>query len=186
MVEHEHIAAELEFHKSATESMDLEPAESAELAEPADSAEAAESVESTEPASASPAECNDSFIDPASRRLTMPQRRSNIEARIDLFQSHAFWKVELLLKSFDEGFKQVYFDRIDSAGVLSDEYDNGIFNVAYCLHDHGRDEVWISWSDELDRRGHRDEELVALARQIAHLLGGGTNLRLLEPVLTTE
>lgn len=103
-----------------------------------------------------------------------------IEARIELYHSHAFLKVEALLKSFGEGFNHAEFDRLDGNDLLTDEYDNGRFHVTYCLHEHGRDELRVRWSQQLENAKRNDNELLGLARQLAHLLGGGTNLRLLD------
>ncbi|MCU0494315.1 MAG: hypothetical protein MUD01_22230 [Chloroflexaceae bacterium] len=109
-----------------------------------------------------------------------PDRLEGVEARIDLHHSHAFMKVSAILTSFNEGFIHAEFDRLEGIDILTDEYENARFHVTYCLHEQGRDEVRVRWMPQVPQQDRDDNELLALARQIAHLLGGGTNLRLLD------
>lgn len=107
-------------------------------------------------------------------------RQTRTEACVDLFHNHALDRMTALLQSFNEGFVHVSFDRQITETILIDEYDNQLFHVEYHLRDDDRDQVRIRWSDCLGSRDRNDAELLALARQIADLLGGGTNLRLRE------
>lgn len=115
---------------------------------------------------------------PEERRKHMPPLPGGIEARVELFHSHAFTCIAAVLQSFDEGFSHTYFDRIVDTALLSEEFANDTFRVAYCLNETGRDEVRVAWNQQVSATNHGDAELLALARQVAHLLGGGTNLRL--------
>ncbi len=122
--------------------------------------------------------------EPAAPRFAEPYPQEGIEARIDLFESHAFMKVAAVLQSFNEGFTHVYFDRVSGNTILSDEYENAKFHITYCLCEAQRDQLWVRWVQRNTRHG--DAELLALARQIAHLLGGGTNLRLVDIAATQK
>ncbi len=102
------------------------------------------------------------------------------EACVELYHSHALDRVAALLQSFNEGFTHVMFDRIQSETILSDEYASTAFHVEYRLCEQQRDQLRISWADQAADHRHSDAELLALARQIADQLGGGTNLRLIE------
>jgi len=101
------------------------------------------------------------------------------EARIELFHSHAFTYVSGILQSFGEEFHHVSFDGVEDGELLSDEYENSRFHVTYCLREQGRDELRVRYG-LISGSKHSDAELLALARQLAHLLGGGTNLRLVD------
>jgi hypothetical protein len=101
------------------------------------------------------------------------------EARIELFHSHAFTYVSGILQSFGEEFHHVSFDGLEDGEMLSDEYENNRFHVTYCLREQRRDELRVRYGT-ISGSQHGDAELLALARQLAHLLGGGTNLRLVD------
>lgn len=101
------------------------------------------------------------------------------EACIELFHSHAFTYVSGILQSFGEEFHHVSFDGLEDAEMLSDEYENSRFHVTYCLREQRRDELRVRYGP-ISGSKHSDAELLALARQLAHLLGGGTNLRLVD------
>jgi hypothetical protein len=111
-------------------------------------------------------------------RRRIPYVSEGVEARVELYQSHALTQVETLLRSFDEGFIHVFFDRDDGEDVLCDEYENADFHVTYRMREHKRDELRVRWVGKKSSRVHCDAELLALARQLAYMLGGGTNLRL--------
>jgi hypothetical protein len=102
------------------------------------------------------------------------------EACVELYHSHALDRVAGLLQSFNEGFTHVMFDRTQSETTLCDEYENAVFHVEYRLCEEQRDQLRVSWAAQAADPRHSDAELLALARQIADQLGGGTNLRLIE------
>ncbi|MCG8349055.1 MAG: hypothetical protein MI924_14890 [Chloroflexales bacterium] len=127
---------------------------------------------------ADPALAPDVEQEPKQTRRRIPYVSEGVEARVELYQSHALTQVETLLRSFDEGFIHVFFDRDDGEDVLCDEYENADFHVTYRMREHKRDELRVRWVGKKSSRIHCDAELLALARQLAYMLGGGTNLRL--------
>jgi hypothetical protein len=109
-----------------------------------------------------------------------PRRQARTVACIDLYHSHALDQIGALLQSFNEGFVHCVFDASDQQGSLIDEYENDRFRVAYLLREEGHDQIQVSWAENDTCLKGSDTELLALARQIASLLGGGTNLRFWE------
>lgn len=101
------------------------------------------------------------------------------QACIDLFKSHGLLRIASVLQSFDEGFTHAALDEKDADSFV-DVYANTTFHVAYLIRDCGRDQIQVRWLNAAVGRSRNDGELLALARQIATYLGGGTNLRLIE------
>jgi hypothetical protein len=101
------------------------------------------------------------------------------QACIDLFKSHSPLCVAGVLQSFAEGFQHLALS-VDAGDTFVDAYANTTFYVAYYIYDCGRDQIHVRWLDASVGRGRNDAELLALARQLASYLGGGTNLRLIE------
>jgi hypothetical protein len=104
------------------------------------------------------------------------------EARIDLKKSHAFLSAGALLHALGEHFFHLHFAETDD-GILFDAYANDCFVVTYCLNTHGKDQLRVRWIDPDAEEAHTEYELPDMARQIARLLGGGTNLRLLDSMV---
>jgi hypothetical protein len=99
------------------------------------------------------------------------------EACIDLKKSHAFLATATLIEALGEHFTHTCFAD-EGDGWLYDEYANELFVVTYCLNAQGRDQLRVRWLDPDAEDAHTEDELPALTRQIARLLGGGTNLYL--------
>jgi hypothetical protein len=121
---------------------------------------------------------DDPMQDPSVQPESQPQAYT--VACIDLYHSHALDRIGALLQSFNEGFVHCVFDASEQQGLLIDEYANNRFRVAYLLREEGHDQIQVRWAENDACFKGSDTELLALARQIASLLGGGTNLRFWE------
>ncbi len=104
------------------------------------------------------------------------------EARIDLKKSHAFLRAGALLHMLGEHFLPLHFTETED-GILFDVYANDCFVVTYCLNIHGKDQLRVRWIDPDAEEAHTEYELPDKARQIARLLGGGTNMRLVDSMV---
>ncbi|NJM05017.1 hypothetical protein HC891_00490 [Candidatus Gracilibacteria bacterium] len=101
------------------------------------------------------------------------------QACIDLFKNHAPLCIASVLQSFDEGFQHIALN-IDETDSIIDAYANTTFYVAYYIYERSRDQIRVRWLNAAVGYGRNDAELLALVRQLASYLGGGTNLRLIE------
>ncbi|NJP04461.1 MAG: hypothetical protein HC837_01915 [Chloroflexaceae bacterium] len=103
------------------------------------------------------------------------------EARIELLQSHALLNVGKLLRAFDSQLTHTHFNGANNDGVLVEEYVNERYRVTYCLRDQGYDELCVRWRDTtLPQTYAAVVDLLTMALNLAHALGGGTNLRLVK------
>lgn len=105
------------------------------------------------------------------------------EARIDLRESHGLLTAAILIEALGEHFTHTRLQDDDDDGWLYDEYANEIFVITYCLNCKGRDQVRVRWLDPDAEDAHTEDELPALARQLARMLGGGTNLCLVDKMV---
>jgi hypothetical protein len=111
----------------------------------------------------------------------LPQAARQTVACIDLYQSHALERVYSVLQSFNEGFVRSVIDASPAQeDELIDIYTSERFYIAYRMREGKRDQLQVSWLNGGREGKHSDAELLALARQIASLLGGGTNLHFWE------
>ena len=101
------------------------------------------------------------------------------EARVELKKSHAFLATSAVIQSLGEYFTHTHFAEEDGEWLF-DEYTNDSFVVTYCLNSCGRDQLWVRWVDPDAEDAHTEYELPDMARQLARLLGGGINLRLVD------
>lgn len=101
-----------------------------------------------------------------------------VEARAELFQSHAFLHVGEMLRSFDASFTDKHFYQSLDDGVLFEEYTSRQLCVAYYSNSGGHDELGVCWIDQAVAQVHDDARLLEIAHQLVDLLGGGTNFRL--------
>ena len=108
----------------------------------------------------------------------MISQNYGVQARIELLHTHAPLLVGAMLFSLGEGFRHVRFDQIGDDGPLCDVYANECFCVTYYLMLRGRDEIAVHWLDPDIAQVRHHSELLVLARQLAHMLGGGANPRL--------
>lgn len=111
---------------------------------------------------------------------------SSVEACINLRESHGFLIVGGILQSLGEGFTRVCFNQMPEDGPLYETYANDRFYVTYYLNDAGRDTLCVSWIDRATDQANHHSELLVLVRQIAYMLGGGTNLHLRDHVFAPE
>lgn len=101
------------------------------------------------------------------------------EAKVDLNKNHDFLTARTLINSLGEYFTHTHFaEEVD--GWLFDVYANECFMVTYCLNSKGRDQLRVRWLDPDAEDAHSDYELADMTRRITRLLGGGTNLHLID------
>lgn len=115
---------------------------------------------------------------PPAEHATVPA--SGIEARAELFQSHAFLNVGEMLRSFDTSFTDRHFYQSLDDGVMFEEYVSHQLRVFYYSNSQGRDELGVCWRDHATEQAHDHARLLELTHQLTNLLGGGTNFRLEE------
>lgn len=107
-------------------------------------------------------------------------QQRGVEVRLELFQSHAFLNVGELLRSYDQSFSDGHFSQSADEGVMCAIYTSSQLRVIYYSHSKGRDELGVCWADPASRPEDAHNRLREQARQLAEILGGGTNVRLME------